>query len=63
MDIDVEELRAHLEQEALVREKLRDEASNLEKTTRILIASLNKVHSTAPAQGVVPQPYENRLSG
>lgn len=52
MDINVEEIREHLEKENSVKEKLREEANNFEKTTRILVAILNRVHSTPPTEGL-----------
>lgn len=52
MDINVEEIREHLEKENLIRERLREETGNFEKTIRVLIAILNRVHSTSPTEGV-----------
>lgn len=51
MDINIEEIREHLEHETAIREKLREETSNFEKTTRVVLGTLNKIHSTPPTEG------------
>lgn len=56
MDVNAEEIREHLEHETTIREKLRDETTSFEKTIRVIVATLNRIHSTPPPEGVVRQP-------
>lgn len=61
MDIDVDEIRVYLENETVVREKLRDEVSEFEKTTRVIVGTLNKIHSTPPEKGRADQPFSTNF--
>ena len=52
MDIDIADILIQLENETIIKDKLRVEVANFEKKTRIIMGTLNKIHSTPPDQGM-----------
>jgi len=50
MDIDIADILIHLENDAIIRDKLKEEVGNFEKKIRIIMGTLNKIHSTPPDQ-------------
>jgi len=50
MDIDIADVFKHLENDAMIKAKLKEEVDNFEKEIRIIMGTLNKIHSTPPDQ-------------
>jgi rhamnose utilization protein RhaD (predicted bifunctional aldolase and dehydrogenase) len=53
MDTDMADVLEHLENDAILKDRLKEEVVNFEKKTRIMIGMLNKIHSTPPVQGML----------
>jgi len=52
MDIDIADILIHLENDTIIRDKVKEEVGNFEKKIRIIMGTLNKIHSTPPDQGM-----------
>lgn len=62
MDTDIAYLFERLESDAILKDKLKEEVVNFERKTRIMIGTLNKIHSTPPVQGTLNLHYALKLS-